>query len=660
MSEDTVPQEELAPTFDAIPLSPQVRRAIDELGFSSPTAVQRAAFEPASLGHDMIVQSRTGTGKTLAFGLPLVDRLVLPGHGLQALILAPTRELALQSQRALEAVGKYKNMRTAAVYGGAPMERQVAALKQGTEIVSGTPGRVLDLIKRGALDPLGIRVLVLDEADEMFSMGFAKELNAIMDALPTKRQLLCFSATIDGNVQRMAERRMTNPQFIALSSDQVGAASISHFFYMVMGDKLGALIRVLEVEDPESAIIFCNTKAETETVARHLRSAGFNADWLNGDLAQNDREQIMKATREGKLRYMVATDVAARGIDISHLTHVINFGFPESAEQYVHRTGRTGRAGRTGTAISVLGPSNLGALYYLRLTFKIFPIERSLPSATEVKTRQEADRLALLTEAFKESPLDEHRETVRRLLTHADAERVLTGLVRSFFASVATDLDETAAATRRERASVPPPAALPEPERSAREPSYRRPRAEEPRAAPVRHEAVRARADEPRAAPAHREPVRAAPDEELEEEGAETLTEVAGEPAGRRRRRKRRGASGEAQAIDGAEPQQQVVMQPTVAAEVEAALLPEEPSPELENIVTLYFNVGKRDGLEARDLADLLTTTCELGNEDIGRVRVKERHTFVGVPTERADGIIEALEGQLIRSRSLHVERAKT
>jgi len=617
MSEDIALQEEVAPTFDAIPLSPQVRRAIDELGFSTPTPVQRAAFEPASLGNDLIVQSRTGTGKTLAFGLPLVDRLVREGHGLQALILAPTRELALQSQRSLESIGKYKNLRTVAVYGGAPMERQVAALKQGAEIVSGTPGRVLDHIKRGTLDPSGIRVLVLDEADEMFSMGFAKELNAIMDALPTNRQLLCFSATLDGNVQRMAERRMTEPQFIALSSDQVGAASISHFFYMVMGDKLGALIRVLEVEDPESAIIFCNTKAETETVARHLCAAGFNADWLNGDLPQNEREKIMKATREGKLRYMVATDVAARGIDISHLTHVINFGFPESAEQYVHRTGRTGRAGRTGTAISVLGPSNLGALYYLRLTFKIFPIERSLPSATEAKTRQEADRLALLTEAFKDGAIDEHRETVRRLLTHADAERVMTGLVRAFFASIASDLDETAAASRRER-SIPPPADV---------------------------------------------ELESASDDVVE--AIESTIESTTEANGRRRRRRRRGGR-EAQgatAADAPDAQADEPSEPQVElAEPEplSAGLPEEPPPELENIVTLYFNVGKRDGLEPRDLADLLTTSCALSDEDIGRVRVKDRHTFVGVPTERADGIIAALEGQLIRSRSLHVERART
>ncbi|HEY6877517.1 MAG TPA: DEAD/DEAH box helicase [Polyangiales bacterium] len=625
MSEDTTLADDLPPTFDAIPLSPSVRRAIDELGFVTPTAVQRAAFEPAALGHDLIVQSRTGTGKTLAFGLPLVDRLVYEGHGLQALILAPTRELALQSQRALEQISKYKGLRAAAVYGGAPMERQVAQLKQGAEIVSGTPGRVLDHIKRGTLDPAGIRVLVLDEADEMFSMGFAKELNAIMDALPTNRQFLCFSATIDGNVQRMAERRMQDPQFITLSSDQVGAASISHFFYMVLGDKLSALVRVLEVEDPESAIIFCNTKAETETVARQLSAAGFNADWLNGDLPQNEREKIMKATREGKLRYMVCTDVAARGIDISHLTHVINYGFPESAEQYVHRTGRTGRAGRTGTAISVLGPSNLGALYYLRLTFKIFPIERSLPSETEQKTRQEADRLALLTEAFKDGPLDEHRETVRRLLTHADAERVLAGLVRSFFSSVlgygspgegarSSDLDEAAAAARRERSEFP--AAL--------------------KAEPLE-------------------------DSDVAVETAESSDSAQGE--GRRRKRRRRGRGNANTEGAPEELDEQLPLSAAVELDPEPVLeggLPEEPSPELENMVTLYFNVGKRDGLEAKDLAQLLTTNSDLGNDDIGRVRVKERHTFVGVPSERAEAIISALEGQLVRNRALHVERART
>jgi ATP-dependent RNA helicase DeaD len=608
---DVQQASETAPTFDALALSPQVRRALDELGFTHPTPVQRAAFEPAAQHHDLIVQSRTGTGKTLGFGLPLVDRLVEEGLGAQALILAPTRELALQSQRALEQIGKYKRLKTAAVYGGAPMERQVAQLKEGAEIVSGTPGRVLDHLRRGTLDAAGIRVLVLDEADEMFSMGFAKELNAIMDALPSNRQFLCFSATIDDNVQRMAERRMHDPQFITLSSDQVGASEISHYFYMVLGDKLSALIRVLEVEDPESAIIFCNTKNETETVARHLSAAGFNADWLNGDLPQRDREQIMKRTREGKLRYMVATDVAARGIDISHLTHVINFGFPESAEQYVHRTGRTGRAGRTGTAISVLGPSNLGALYYLRLTFKIFPIERSLPSATEVKTRQETDRLALLTEAFKNAPLDEHREVVRRLLTHADMERVLCGLVRSFFAGMSGDVDEAAAAARRER-TLPP--AAPETTSDAEE------------------------------------------SEEVEVE-----VEAAAEGSSKRKRKRRRGR-GEGSALEVAVAPALGEESPAEALEAvaEDEALAEPAPPALEDMTTLYFNVGKRDGLEPRDLASLLVSTCGLEAEDIGRVRVKDRHTFVGVPTERADFVISSLQGQSIKNRALQVERART
>lgn len=598
-------------TFDAIALSKQVRRAIDDLGFTNPTPVQRAAFEPACEGKDLIVQSRTGTGKTLAFGLPLVDRIVREGDGLQALILAPTRELALQSQRALEQISKYVGLRSVAVYGGAPMEPQVAALKSGVEIVSGTPGRVLDHMQRGTLDTRGIRVLVLDEADEMFSMGFAKELNAIMDALPESRQMLCFSATIDGHVQRMAERRLHEPEFIALSSDQVGAASITHYYYMCLGDKLGDLVRVIEVEDPESAIIFCNTKAETETVARGLTHAGFNADWLNGDLPQRDREKIMAATREGKLRYMVATDVAARGIDISHLTHVINFGFPESAEQYVHRTGRTGRAGRTGTAISVVGPSNLGALYTLRLTFKILPIERSLPSKTELQTRRQADRLALLTEAFRDTPIDEHREDVRRLLTHPDAERVLSGLVRSFFSGIAGDVDETAAINRRGG----------------------RPAAESVVGASV---------------------------ESAESDEARTTD------APKKRKRRRRARAEDDESVPAAEAA--VVADDEAAADVAVEPIPEaiesaEPpleSPDLEGMTTLYLNVGRRDGLEPDDVSSLLTGQCGFGIDDIGRVRVKERHTFVGVPSERVEDVIGSLTGQSLRNRQLQVERART
>ena len=333
---------------------------------------------------------------------------------------------------------------------------------------------------------------------------------------------------------------------------------------------------------------------------------------------------------------MVATDVAARGIDISHLTHVINFGFPESAEQYVHRTGRTGRAGRTGTAISVLGPGNLGALYYLRLTFKIFPIERSLPSATELKTRLETDRMSLLLEAFKDSPLDEHLELVRRLQTHPEAERVLSGLVRSFFSTLSGDLDESAAAARRERNDVIAPAIEPSPGASMPETRL------EPEAQAAQGTRKRRRRGRGREGQESRLDQDSSEDDEPAAAAAPALVE---EPI-----QVVRASSAASVPLREAPPR---------IAPVELGEIP-EARPELPDMTTLYLNVGKRDGLEAQDLTALLSSSCELGSEDIGRVRVKDRHTFVGVPTERVDSVISSLAGQTIKNRELHVERART
>ncbi|RLB48673.1 MAG: heavy metal transporter, partial [Deltaproteobacteria bacterium] len=443
------------PTFDAIPLSDAVRRAVNEMGWENPTPVQLATYEPACAGRDLIVQARTGTGKTGAFGIVIADKLVTNEPGVQALILAPTRELALQSAREMQKIGAHSGITTTAVYGGAPIERQVRELDDGAQVVSGTPGRVLDHLKRGTLDARNLSVLVLDEADEMLSMGFAEELNAIIDRLPEKRQTLLFSATVDRAIERVASRHMTDPERIELSSDAVGATTIDHYTYLVTGQgKVNDLIKIIEVEDPESAIIFCNTKAETEMVSQRLSQSGYNATWLNGDLAQSDREKVMARTRAGKLRFLVATDVAARGIDVSHVTHVMNYTFPPAIEQYIHRTGRTGRAGRTGTAISIVSPQELGSLYYLRLQYKIFPVERSLPNAGEERTRREADRIGLLDAAFPNQPTEMDLAVARRLMTHADAERLLGGLIATFFGQ-GENVDEEAAAARRERNPEP-------------------------------------------------------------------------------------------------------------------------------------------------------------------------------------------------------------
>ena len=549
------PQPAEAPTFDALPLSEDVRQAVDALGWTTPTGVQLASYEPAAEGKDLLVQSRTGTGKTAAFGLPLVDRVVRPDAGFQALVLAPTRELALQSARELAALGEHRQVRTAAVYGGAPMEKQIRELRSGAQIVSGTPGRVLDHLTRGTLDPRALKVLVLDEADEMLSMGFAKELHAIVERLPARRQTLLFSATVDANVQRVADRYMTEPLFVGLSSDQVGATTVTHFVYFVSGrGRAQDLVRVLEVEDPESAIIFCNTKAETEMVAAQLQQAGFNADWLNGDLPQSERETIMKRTRQGTLRFLVATDVAARGIDISHLTHVINFSFPPAVEQYIHRTGRTGRAGRTGTALSLVSPQELGSLYYLRLQYKIFPVERSLPTPGEEQTRLEADRIALLEAAFDGKAHDAERAVARRLLTHPEAERLLAGLLSSFFGAKGSDVDEQAAASRRAR--PPTPVEEAEPERDS-------------------------------------------------------------DP-------------------------------------------PVEGSDDAEGMARLYVNVGRRDGVRAGDVARFLRDHTELGRNDIGRIRVRDKHSFVDVRSELVDATVKGLEGKTLAERALVIEPAKS
>ncbi len=460
------PPGDNAPTFDVLPLSKELRETLAAIGYTHPTPVQIAVWEPATRGRDAVVQARTGTGKTAAFGLPIVDHIVkrsLPN--VQVLALCPTRELALQVSNEIERLGVKKGVKVAAIYGGAPMQRQIDAIAAGAQVVVGTPGRTLDHLRRGTLDPKHVKLVVLDESDEMLSMGFERELTAILETLPAERQTLLFSATLPPDIERIAKNKLRSPDLLTLSGDHIGALSIQHFVYMVAGDKLGALVRVLEVEDPESAVIFCNTKDETQNVAQGLNRKGFDADWLNGDLPQGDREKVMAATREGRLRYLVATDVAARGIDISHLTHVINNDFPMDAESYVHRTGRTGRAGRTGTAISLVTPRDIGGLYLLRLTYKIRPIEKQIPTEGELKTRAEADLVGMLAEAFTaKGAHPDDLALARRLLTHDQCDRILAGLLRDHLgarpeAKATAASAATGAATRR--APRPPAPAMP-------------------------------------------------------------------------------------------------------------------------------------------------------------------------------------------------------
>ncbi|MBO6937935.1 MAG: DEAD/DEAH box helicase [Deltaproteobacteria bacterium] len=590
---EEVKQEEETLTFDVLDLRPPVRQAIDDMGWDTPTPVQVECYAKAISGRDLIVQSRTGTGKTAAFGIPIVDRLVTSEPGVQALILAPTRELALQSSREIGKLAAHSDMQTVAIYGGAPMEKQVRALDAGAQIVSGTPGRVLDHLRRGTLDSSKLKVLCLDEADEMLSMGFAEELNAIIDLLPKEgRQTLLFSATVDGPVERIGGRHMTDPERVELSGDAVGALGVDHLMYMVSGKaRAQDLVKILEIEDPESAIVFCNTKRDTEQVAAALQNAGYAADWLNGDLAQNEREKVMKRTRASELRFLVATDVAARGIDISHLTHVINFALPDHLEQYIHRTGRTGRAGRTGTAISLVAPQELGTLYYLRLQYKIFPTERSMPSAGEERTRREMDRVAML-QGMAGSPTEIDLAVARRLLTLGNAEEVVAGLVRTMFGtSEDASIDETAAEKRRDK----PPAKVADEEEEER-PS-RRKRKE-------RKERKRPKAEaKPKSEPPARDHDDTIDDED--DDDGDSRHDLDGDEA------------------------------------------------------KLYVSVGRKDGVRVGDLNRLFQDTGGLSRDEVGRIRLRDKHSFVSIPATKVEAVVEALQGIDFHDRELKVEPAR-
>jgi len=590
---------ESPPSFDDLALPDDIRTAIDEMGYVVPTPVQLAVFEPARSGHDLVVQARTGTGKTAAFGLPLAASTVKKQlEQVQALVLCPTRELALQVSEEVTAISKRRDLTVAAVYGGASMQRQIDQLEAGAHVLVGTPGRVLDHLRRATLDPSGIRTVVLDESDEMLSMGFLPQINDILAFVPDDHQTLLFSATLPPDVRRMAETRLKNPQFLTLSGDQVGALEVEHHVFFSHGDKIRDFISVLDVENPESAIVFCNTREQTKRTAAALRDQGFAADWLNADLSQVDREKVMGACRSGKLRFLVATDVAARGIDISHLTHVINYDFPESAEAYVHRTGRTGRAGRTGTAISVVTPGDVGNLYMLRLTYGIRPLQRTVPSRRELRTRAEADVVDSLARGILAHAVpSENRALARRLLSHEHAEALVAGLIQAHLAE-REDAVEAASAERRARNPEPTPSAPT---------GHRRRRSRGEDAPRPGHDAVSARADavfEKEEASHPRTSSRDFPSPSPDDAGDSARSEL-----------------------------------------------------DSDDIVEVYVNVGRRDGARPEHFQALLDAGG-LGHRT-AYVNVRQRHTFVGVPGELVDQAILAIDGASISGRQAAAEQAR-
>ena len=378
-------------TFEELGVCQEIRQAIEEMGFVQPMPVQEAVI-PSLLEsrQDTIALAQTGTGKTAAFGIPLLQRLDIDSRETQSLILSPTRELCLQIADDLRDFSKHmEGVHVEAVYGGAAIEPQIRSLKKGVQIIVATPGRLIDLKNRGFAKLENVRNIVLDEADEMLNMGFSDAINEIFESLPDEHNTLMFSATMSREVERVAKKYLNDPQEIVVGSRNEGAENVNHIYYMVHAkDKYLALKRIVDYYPKIFAIIFCRTKLETQEIADKLIKDGYNAESLHGDLSQQQRDLTMQKFRQHLTQLLVATDVAARGLDVDDLTHVINFGLPDDIENYTHRSGRTGRAGKKGTSISIIHSKEKHKIRNIEKEIGKAFVEATIPSAEEICKKQ--------------------------------------------------------------------------------------------------------------------------------------------------------------------------------------------------------------------------------------------------------------------------------
>jgi ATP-dependent RNA helicase DeaD len=419
-------------TFIDSGLRPEILHALELLGFETPTPVQQETI-PVLLNSttDLVGLAQTGTGKTAAFGLPIIQLTDLSSNDIQSLILCPTRELCMQITSDMGKYSAYvKNFRVTAVYGGANIETQIKAIKRGCHSVVGTPGRVLDLIRRNVLKLNKVRWLVLDEADEMLNMGFKEDLDTILAQTPEKKQTLLFSATMPREIAEIAGRYMHDPVEVSIGKRNAGAENVRHEYYMVHSrDRYLALKRIVDINPSIYGIVFCRTRQETKEVADKLMQDGYNADALHGDLSQAQRDYVMNRFRIKNLQLLVATDVAARGIDVTDLTHIINYNLPDDLEVYIHRSGRTGRAGKSGVCVSIIHTRETGRISDLeRMTRKSFE-RKKVPGGREICEKQLFNLVDKVENTEVDSQIEQYLPVIYKKLSWLSREELIKHFV---------------------------------------------------------------------------------------------------------------------------------------------------------------------------------------------------------------------------------------
>lgn len=429
--------------FEELSISEKIIKAVYNMGFEEPTPIQEKAIPVALEGRDIIGQAQTGTGKTAAFAIPVIQNL-RKGKKPSVIILEPTRELAIQVSEEFNKIGKYRNVVALPIYGGQSIDRQIRALQRGIDIVVGTPGRVIDHIERKTLTLDRISTVILDEADEMLDMGFIDDIERIMSYIPSERQTMLFSATIDERVMKISRKYMGNPFRISVSVADIVVPNIKQIFYEVWEDeKIDALSRVIDVEDPYRCLVFCHTRRDVDHVASKLNDMGYNADAIHGDYSQNQRNMVLKKFKDGDIDILVATDVAARGLDIQDVTHVINYSIPQNPEGYIHRIGRTGRAGKSGIAILFITPKEYRQLRLIERSAKTRITRADLPTPEEVVRARQKSILEDVTSAIGNE--EEYRSFIplaERLLQSHDPRTCLAATMSLAFEDISMPIQE--------------------------------------------------------------------------------------------------------------------------------------------------------------------------------------------------------------------------
>lgn len=648
------------PTFLSLGLADAVQAAVDEKGYTIPTAIQAQTIPHMLQGRDVLGQASTGTGKTAAFALPILSRLDLNSRATQVLVLAPTRELAIQVSASFATYGKHmRELNVQPIYGGAPYYQQMKELKRGVQVVVGTPGRVMDHMRRGALVLDNLKCVVLDEADEMLRMGFVDDVQWILDQTPPERQCALFSATMPEPIRKIANKHLKDPATITIRSDTSIASTIRpRYLLTAHRDKTSALIRILETEITDGVIVFVKTRETTLRVAEELAEQGFSAIAINGDIVQKQREHTIEQLRNGKLDVLVATDVAARGLDVQRISHVINYDLPHDAESWIHRIGRTGRAGRQGEAILLLTFNERRHLRNIERATRQPIAEMQFPSAAAVNARRRTELIQRITEAMDSPALPAFRsvlsecqqQTNRPMEDIAAAVAVLMQGDRPFF------LEET----RRpdHRGSERPPRGVDRPGHSAARPGRGRPstdRTADGRPADgrtSRRPGGRVAAVGPAEAEPmvfehrHQKPFRVPPvaAETGAEQGHSPETGTSAErPASARHERPSRTSHSEH----------------TDRRPAGVSPRPQRSSGRVESgMETFRVEVGHDHGVKPGNIVGAIANEAGLDSKNIGRIEIREDHSFVDLPEGMPTDIFRGLKDVVVLGRHLRISRA--